>query len=74
MPRMRLPLLLFAALSTAALGVRPATAEEPRRPNIVLIVADDLGYGELGSYGGQQIPTPHLDRLAADGVRFTRAM
>ena len=42
-----------------------------RRPNIILIVADDLGYGDLGSYGQEKIQTPHLDRLAAEGVRFT---
>jgi hypothetical protein len=41
------------------------------RPNIVYIVADDLGYGELGCYGGPDIPTPHLDALAAGWVRFT---
>jgi arylsulfatase len=40
-------------------------------PNIVLIVADDLGYGELGSYGQEIIRTPNLDQLAADGMRFT---
>jgi arylsulfatase len=44
----------------------------PPRPNIVLIVADDLGYGELGSYGQQRIRTPILDRLAEEGMRFTR--
>lgn len=41
------------------------------RPNVVLIVADDLGYGELGCYGGTDIPTPHLDALADSGIRFT---
>jgi arylsulfatase A-like enzyme len=40
-------------------------------PNVVLILADDLGYGDLGSYGQQHIRTPHLDRLAAEGMRFT---
>ena len=40
-------------------------------PNIVLIVADDLGYGELGCQGNRQIPTPHIDSIAACGVRFT---
>ncbi len=40
-------------------------------PNIILIVADDLGYGDLGSYGGQSIKTPHIDSLAKDGIRFT---
>jgi arylsulfatase B len=46
-------------------------AAEPARPNIVLIVADDLGYGELGCYGGRDVATPHLDSLAKHGVRFT---
>ncbi|UCD25868.1 MAG: sulfatase-like hydrolase/transferase, partial [Gemmatimonadota bacterium] len=45
--------------------------KSPEQPNIVLIVADDLGYGELGSYGQQHIRTPNLDRLAAEGMRFT---
>jgi arylsulfatase B len=48
-----------------------AIAAAAERPNIVLIVADDLGYGELGCYGGRDIPTPHIDSLAAGGVRFT---
>jgi arylsulfatase len=45
---------------------------DPPKPNIVLIVADDLGYGELGSYGQKRIRTPTLDRLAEEGMRFTR--
>jgi arylsulfatase A-like enzyme len=47
---------------------QPAT---PARPNVVLIVADDLGYGDLGSYGATDVRTPNLDRLAAEGVRLT---
>jgi arylsulfatase A-like enzyme len=46
--------------------------KQPDRPNIILIVADDLGYGELGSYGQKKIQTPHLDRMAAEGMRFTQ--
>ena len=42
------------------------------QPNIVLIMADDLGYRELGSYGQQLIQTPYLDQLAKEGMRFTR--
>jgi arylsulfatase A-like enzyme len=42
-------------------------------PNVILIVADDLGYGEPGCFGGKGVPTPHLDSLATNGVRFTRA-
>jgi arylsulfatase A len=41
-----------------------------RRPNVVIVLADDLGYGELGSYGQARISTPHLDRLAREGVRY----
>lgn len=41
------------------------------RPNIIVIMADDLGYADLGSYGCKDIPTPHLDKLANEGVRFT---
>lgn len=49
-----------------------ARTENPtRRPNLVLILADDLGYGSLGCYGGTEFRTPHLDRLAAGGLRFT---
>lgn len=43
----------------------------PKTPNIILIVADDLGYGDLGCYGQKKIKTPHLDQLAAAGTRFT---
>lgn len=43
------------------------------RPNIVIIYADDIGYGDLGCYGAERIATPHLDRLAASGIRFTSA-
>ena len=42
------------------------------RLNVVLIVADDLGWGELGCYGQQKIPTPNIDRLAVSGQRFTQ--
>lgn len=58
--------LLF--LSVEAQG-REVTKSRP--PNVVLIVADDLGYGDLGCYGNQIIRTPHLDRMASEGTRFT---
>lgn len=47
-------------------------SREDQKPNIILIVADDLGYGELGAYGQQIIQTPNLDALAANGMRFTQ--
>ena len=62
------PLTLLSLLLTSLL---PLLAAETKKPNILFIVADDLGYGELGCYGGKGIPTPHLDALAASGARFT---
>ena len=47
------------------------TARAAEQPNVVIIFADDLGYGDLGCYGSPTIRTPHLDRMAAEGVRFT---
>lgn len=64
--------MLLLGLGMALLTTRPVTADESKPgPNIVLIVADDLGYGDLGCYGQQQIRTPRIDRLAAGGMRFT---
>ena len=60
----------FALLFLAA--AMPAVAEETRKPNIVLIVADDLGYRELGCFGQKRIRTPNLDRLASQGMRLTQ--
>ncbi|MEI7851057.1 MAG: arylsulfatase [Kiritimatiellales bacterium] len=60
-----LPLALPVALSAADV---PKPAD---KPNIVIIYADDLGYGDVGCYGAKLIPTPNMDRMAADGLRFT---
>ena len=78
-------LILLAAFSGIAGGIRAeslsalftnvapaATPAVPRRPNILWIVADSLGYGDLSCYGQTKYATPNLDRLAAGGARFTR--
>ena len=58
----------------AGLILKDALAKDtPRHPNIVFILADDLGYGDLGCYGQTKIRTPNIDRLAAGGMRFTQA-
>jgi arylsulfatase A-like enzyme len=61
----------FAGTATASGGV--LAQRGAAKPNIVFILADDLGYGDIGCYGQQRIKTPHIDRLAAEGVRFTQA-
>ena len=51
--------------------VVPASAVADEKPNIIFIMADDLGYGHLGCYGQEKIDTPNIDRLAAQSMRFT---
>lgn len=68
--------IVFASFAVAASPVRIAKGEEqpssqPDKPNVVLILADDSGFSDLGCYGGE-IHTPNLDKLAADGLRFTQ--
>lgn len=58
-------------LLPAVLGLVVGDVSVARAPNIILILVDDLGYGELGCQGNAQIPTPHIDSIAANGVRFT---
>ncbi|MFN6139216.1 MAG: sulfatase-like hydrolase/transferase, partial [Planctomycetota bacterium] len=72
----RVPLGLLLFLTTIGLGTIESDAKElpsvERAPNIVFILADDLGWGELGSYGQTKLQTPNLDRLASQGIRFTQ--
>jgi len=63
-----------AALTTSGCGnglAHPGTRQTGPRPNIIFVLADDMGYGDLGCYGQKRIQTPHIDRLAAEGMRFT---
>jgi arylsulfatase A-like enzyme len=65
---------VFVAVSGAIQSAQRARgeADSQQKPNIVFILADDLGYGDLGCYGQKRILTPNIDRLAAEGVRFTQ--
>ena len=63
-------LFLGGGLLTA---VSPALAQKSDKPNIIFILCDDMGYGDLGCYGQRYIDTPNLDRMASEGMRFTQA-
>lgn len=64
----------ISALSLASyVGLADSATESGGKPNILFILADDLGYGDLGIYGQTDFQTPHLDRLARDGLRLTQA-
>jgi len=57
--------------SVAAAGLLPGQARAARKPNFILLFADDLGYGDIGCYGSPDVPTPNIDALAKNGVRCT---
>lgn len=62
-------LFLFLTLSPFIICYGQRTS----KPNIVLILADDLGYGDLGCYGAEKVTTPNIDALAREGIRFVNA-
>src|SRR4029079_274590 len=63
--------LLLLAVLISFVPQRALAADESK-PNVIFILADDLGYGDLGCYGQTKIKTPNIDRLAAEGMRFTQ--
>lgn len=75
MPRHLLPTLIlaFCLLHAFASPRETSLSAAENRPNIILIYADDIGYGDLGCYGATAVKTPHLDSIATAGVRFTDA-
>ena len=64
--------LLVGMASTQQALARQKKAKEQTRPNVVFILADDLGYGDLSCYGQEKFETPNIDRLAQNGMRFTQ--
>jgi arylsulfatase A-like enzyme len=66
-------IVAFALAAWVSLDNAATSAEKRGAPNIVVILADDLGYGDVGCYGATKVKTPNLDRLASEGIRFTDA-
>src|ERR1700750_2910458 len=69
---MRLIAALLILLTTIATPSGAQTSHQTNHPNIIFILADDLGYGDVGYQGQQKIHTPNIDRLATQGMRFTQ--
>ncbi len=68
------PILVLLTLLLAIVGqINAAETSAPARPNIIFILADDLGIGNVGCYGADNYKTPHIDALASGGIRYTRA-
>ena len=63
---------ILLGIFTGGCGASEKASPEFEKPNIIYILADDLGYGDLGSYGQKNILTPNLDRMASEGMRFTQ--
>jgi len=64
--------IMCLSLTLMHLPVQAQRKQPHHKPNIILILADDLGYGDLGSYGQKFFKTPNLDRMAEEGLRFTQ--
>lgn len=69
---MRYPLFLFVVLILSCKSDVTETVSEPQKPNIIYIIADDLGYNDLSCYGQKNFSTPNIDKLAAEGMLFTQ--
>lgn len=68
-----LPVLATLSTVSVAIGASSGASSEKKSPNLIFILADDMGYGDLGCYGQPFISTPNIDSLASHGVRFTQA-
>ncbi len=68
---MKSRIVILTIILLAGLTIRPLWGQAPSRPNIVIIFADDLGYGDIGAFGASNIRTPRLDAMAAEGQKWT---
>ncbi len=71
-PVLHVTFTIVAIALATHLGTAPSWAEDAPRPNLIFVMADDLGYGEVGCYGQAVIQTPRLDKMAREGMRFTQ--
>ncbi len=70
-PHMFCKHILFALLATGLMGTAHSHAEPSRRPNVVVVFIDDMGWSDLSCFGGERVQTEHIDSLADEGLRFT---
>ena len=70
-PTLNYLIFVFLWMIFAGNAISQPRKKENKRPNFIIILADDLGYGETGCYGQKIIRTPHIDKLAEQGIRFT---
>ena len=64
-------MLGIAVLASQLVFLQSADAKDASKPNVIIIMADDLGYGDVSCYGATELKTPHIDKLASEGQRFT---
>src|SRR3954469_9026719 len=65
-------IIVFSSVFSSGYGQQKKAVKATGKPNVIYILADDMGYGELGCYGQEKIQTPNLDQLASEGMRFTQ--